>query len=266
MAGSFRVERVVLVRAQVEVVGIGAGDPGHVTVAAVDALRRADVVFFLDKPGEARELSDLREAILATHVPGGGYRVVRAEDPPRDRAADGYADAVVDWRVRRADVCERLIAEHLGEGEVGAFLVWGDPALYDSIIAVVEDVRARGTTEFDVRVIPGISSVSALAARHATTLNQVAGAVQITTGRRLAAGWPEDADDVVVMLDARNAFLEHLAEPGVTIHWGAYVGTEDEILISGPLAEVAERIVETRERARAEKGWIMDTYLLRRTR
>ncbi|WP_235926528.1 precorrin-6A synthase (deacetylating) [Actinokineospora pegani] len=252
-------------RARIDVVGIGAGDPGDVTVNAVAALRGADVFFFLDKPGEARELSDLREAVLAAHVPDGGYRVVRAEDPPRDRAAAGYADAVVDWRTRRADVCERMIAENLGPGEVGAFLVWGDPALYDSIIAVVEDVAGRGTVGFDTRVLPGISSISALAARHGVTFNQVAGAVQITTGRRLAAGWPDGVDDVVVMLDAGNAYLRYVDEPGLTIHWGAYVGTADEILVSGPLGAVAEHIRETRDKARAAKGWIMDSYLLRRT-
>ncbi|MGW0516010.1 precorrin-6A synthase (deacetylating) [Crossiella sp. NPDC003009] len=248
----------------VEVVGIGAGDPGQVTVEAVAALRQADVVFFLDKPGQARELSDLRQLILDTHLPEGGYRVARAEDPPRHREADAYTGAVADWRSRRAEVCQRLITEHLGEDETGAFLVWGDPALYDSIIAVVEEVLARGEADFEVRVRPGISSLSALAARHRVTFNQIAGSVQITTGRRLATGWPEQVDDVLVMLDSGNTFLRYRDEPGVTIHWGAYVGTADEILVSGPLAEVAEHIVATRERARAAKGWIMDSYLLRR--
>ena len=51
---------------------------------------------------------------------------------------------------------------------------------------------------------------------------------------------------------------------GVTIWWGAYLGMPDEILIAGPLAEVAERIVEAREAARAAHGWIMDAYLMRR--
>ncbi|MBP2478655.1 precorrin-6A synthase [Crossiella equi] len=250
----------------IEIVGIGAGDPGHVTVEAVEALRRMDVVFFLDKAGQARELSDLRQLILDTHVPGGGYRVVRAEDPQRDRATPAYAQAVDDWRARRAEVCERMILEHLGDGETGAFLVWGDPSLYDSIIAVVDDVLGRGNADFDVRVRPGISSLSALVARHGTTFNQVAGAVQITTGRRLAQGWPEGVDDVLVMLDAHNTFLQHVGEPGAHIHWGAYVGTADEILLAGPLAEVAQQIVAVREKARERKGWIMDSYLLRRPR
>ncbi len=38
----------------------------------------------------------------------------------------------------------------------------------------------------------------------------------------------------------------------------------DEILISGPPQEVGPKIVAAREAARAEHGWIMDSYLLRR--
>ncbi len=48
---------------------------------------------------------------------------------------------------------------------------------------------ARGTVAFEYDVVPGISSVSALVARHRTGLNQVARPVQITTGRRLAEGF-----------------------------------------------------------------------------
>lgn len=248
----------------VEVVGIGAGDPGQITVEAVDALRRADVIFFLDKTGQARELSDLRQAILDAHLPEGGYRIARAEDPQRRRDGAAYVEDVADWRTRRAEVCRELITDNLAPGQTGAFLVWGDPALYDSIIAVVHEVLAMGAIDFEVRVRPGISSLSALAARHQVTFNQIGGAVQITTGRRLAAGWPEGADDVLVMLDANNTFLKYVDQPGLRIHWGGYVGTADEILISGPLDEVAEQIVAARERARSVKGWIMDSYLLRR--
>jgi precorrin-6A synthase len=65
---------------------------------------------------------------------------------------------------------------------------------------------------------------------------------------------------VVVMLDANQAFTAH---PDAEIYWGAYVGTEDELLRSGRVADVAGDIVETRAEARERHGWIMDTYLLR---
>lgn len=250
---------------QIIVIGIGAGDPEQVTMQAVAALNRVDVFFILDKGEVKQELTDLRQEILDRYASERTYRTVWGRDPDRDRTAAAYTDAVDDWRHRRADVCEELIAANLGEGETGAFLVWGDPALYDSTPAILADVLARDGMSFEVEIVPGISSVSSLAARHGTGLNQVGGAIQITTGRRLAQGWPADADDVVVMLDARTAFTE-LAEPNTEIFWGAYLGMPDEILVSGPLAEVAEQIVTLRTEARARKGWIMDTYLLRRPR
>lgn len=254
---------------KIHVIGIGAGDPDQLTLQAVRALRATDVFFLLDK-GEAKsDLTDLRRELLRTHVPEGGYRVVEARDPDRDRSAEGaaYSPAVGDWRSARAGLYERLIREELGENDSGAFLVWGDPALYDSTLAVLEEVLERGTVSFAYDVVPGISSVSSLAARHRTTLNRVGRPVQITTGRRLAEGFPEGVDDVVVMLDARQAFLRYADGPDgadLHIHWGAYLGTPDEILVEGPLAEAAPRIARLRAEARARKGWIMDTYLLRR--
>ena len=87
--------------------------------------------------------------------------------------------------------------------------------------------------------------------------------VEITTGRRLAEGWPEGTDDVAVMLDGVQAF-ETVCDPDAVIHWGAYLGTPMEITLSGRLSEIAGTIRETRQAARAEHGWIMDTYLIRR--
>ncbi|GHF78371.1 precorrin-6A synthase (deacetylating) [Streptomyces thermodiastaticus] len=252
---------------KIHVIGIGAGDPEQLTLQAVRALRETDVFFVLDKGEVKADLVRLRRDILRTHVPEGTYRVVEARDPERDRSAGGaaYSPAVGDWRSARADIYERLIAEELGEDERGAFLVWGDPALYDSTLGILEEVLARGAVAFDYDVIPGISSVSALAARHRTGLNRVARPVQITTGRRLAEGFPEGVDDVVVMLDAHQAFRAY-ADQDIDIYWGAYLGTPDEILDSGPLAEAGPRIERLRAEARARKGWIMDTYLLRRRR
>lgn len=250
---------------RIHVIGIGAGDPDQLTLQAVKALRDTDVFFVLDKGEEKSDLVELRRDMLRTHVPEGTYRVVRARDPERDRSAGGaaYSPAVEDWRRARADIYERLIAEELGEDETGAFLVWGDPALYDSTLGILEEVLARGTVEFTYDVVPGISSVSALVARHRTGLNRVARPVQITTGRRLAEGFPEGVDDVVVMLDAHQVFRQY-ADQDVDIYWGAYIGTPDEILVSGPIAEAAPRIERLRAEARERKGWIMDTYLLRR--
>jgi precorrin-6A synthase len=244
------------------VIGIGAGDPEHITVQAIRALNEVDVFFVVEKAGARAELADLRREILERYVEQPSHRTVDVPDPERDRGADAYTEAVEDWRRRRAEQWSRSIDAELADGETGAFLVWGDPALYDSTLAVLDRVDA----DLQLEVIPGISSVQALTARHRIPLNRVGGAVQITTGRRLARnGLPEGADDVVVMLDGDCAFKQ-VSEPGVDIYWGAYVGTGDELLFRGPLADVADEIEQARAQARERKGWIMDTYLLRRRR
>jgi precorrin-6A synthase len=250
------------------VIGIGAGDPEQLTLEAVRALGEVDVFFVLDKGAQKHDLVGLRQEMLRRHPTKSGHRVVELRDPDRDRSdlgTAGYVSAVDDWRRRRADLLRVLIRDEVPAGGCGAFLVWGDPALYDSTLGVVEEMLADGTVHFDYAVIPGVSSVSTLAARHRIGLNRVGRPFQVTTGRLLARGWPPEVDDLVVMLDAHCTFTR-VTEPDVDIYWGAYLGTPDEILVAGPLAEVGPRIVDIRRAARERKGWIMDTYLLRRRR
>ncbi|MFI5491375.1 precorrin-6A synthase (deacetylating) [Actinoplanes sp. NPDC051859] len=246
---------------KIYVIGIGAGDPDQLTLQAAKAIGRTDVFFLLDK-GEAKEsMIELRRSMLKAYGKP-GRRIAEGRDPDRDRTPADYEGTIADWRHRRSEVTEALIREHLLDGEVGAFLVWGDPSLYDSTIAILDEILARGT-EFDYEVIPGISSVSTLAARHRIGVNRVGRPFQVTTGRRLAEQWPDGVDDVIVMLDAGQTFGA-VADKDVEIFWGAYLGTPDELLISGPLAEVADEIRRVRAEARDRHGWIMDTYLLRR--
>jgi precorrin-6A synthase len=170
----------------------------------------------------------------------------------------------VAWHAARAERLEAAFADHLGAGEVGAILAWGDPALYDSVLRILDHILARGRVPFRRLVVPGLSSVQVLAARHGVPLNGIGGSVLITTGRRLAAGWPAEAESVVVMLDGDPAFA-HL-DPDLTIYWGAYLGSPDEILVSGRLGDAGGEIRRVRAEARARHGWIMDIYLLRRDR
>jgi precorrin-6A synthase len=255
------------VTARLSVIGIGPGDPAQVTIEAIEAMNAVDVFFVVTKgSGGKQELVDLRFEILHRYVrEPAGYRTVEIRDPERDRTPADYGATVAAWRTARADVWESALREHLGDGVHGAFLVWGDPALYDSTLDVLADVRARGDVDFDQHVIPGISSVQILAARHGISLNRIGGAIEITPARRLADGLPAGAEDVVVLLDAGTAFTA-IAEPGLHIYWGAYLGTPDELLIDGPLDEVAGEIERVRTEAKARKGWMFDTYLLRRAR
>ncbi len=247
----------------IQIIGIGAGDPDHLTLQAVKAISRTDVFFVVDKGAEKQDLAGLRQLILGRHA-AAAHRVVEIADPARRRDAEDYVEAVEDWRRQRADLLGVAIRKELADGECGALLVWGDPAIYDSTLAVVADIVDRGAVEgLDYTVVPGVSSVTALAASHRVTLNRVGRPILVTTGRRLANGFPSGVDDVVVMLDAHCTFTQ-LGDMALDIYWGAYLGTPDEILIAGPVSQVGSRIVEARQRARDTKGWIMDTYLLRR--
>lgn len=239
------------------IIGIGTGDPDHLTFQAAKAIAAADVFLIVDKGEAKHDLARLRHDLIEAHGRP-PYRVVEVRDPERDRTAPAYTAAVEDWRSHRARIYESFITDELADGQTGALLVWGDPGVYDSTLAALEEVEA----EFAHEVVPGISSISALTARHRVALTRVGRPVHITTGRRLAAEGAT-ADDVLVMLDAACSFTE--AGAGFHIYWGAYLGTPDEILISGPVDEVADRIRGARAEARARKGWIMDTYLLRRT-
>jgi precorrin-6A synthase len=245
------------------VIGIGAGDPEHVTAQAIRALNEVDVFFVVEKGEEKHDLVDLRRVICERYIERPGYRTVELRDPERDRSAAAYGLAVEDWRHARALLYAEAIGRELAPGECGAFMVWGDPALYDSTLAIVEEILADDPDAFAYEVVPGISSVQALAARHRIALNRIGGAIRITTGRRLSEGLHDGEGDVVVVLDAGCAFRRFAGEP-MDIYWGAYVGTEDEILIAGPVAEVMDEIQRVRAEARERKGWIMDTYLLRR--
>ncbi|QTJ65696.1 precorrin-6A synthase (deacetylating) [Rhodococcus sp. ZPP] len=241
------------------VIGIGAGDPDQVTIQAIKAMNKADAFFVIGKGDEKQDLVDLRTTILEEHVTG-PYRVVVIADPPRNRTPDDYEGVVDDWHERRAAVFEEKFAAEPG---VGAILVWGDPSLYDSTLRIVERVLARGNVSFDYSVIPGVTSVQSLAAGHRMVLNRIGEPIHVTTGRRLAEGLPEGVDNAVVMLDANTTFTQVPGED-VQIWWGAYLGTPDEVLISGRLRDVESEIQRVRAELRERKGWIMDTYLLRR--
>ena len=255
---------------RIVVIGIGSGDPDHFTFQAARALASVDVVFLLDKGESKGELADLRRELCRRH--GSVERPIRfieAADPIRREAGQSYLSAVSDWHEDRAVLCASLIRDGLGEEESGAFLVWGDPSLYDSMLRILDRVRALGSVPFTSEVIPGISSIQVLAARHGLPLNAIGCPVVITTGRRLVReGLPaeiREGANVVVMLDGETAFKKLPDPAGLEIFWGAYLGMPDEILLSGPLPEISETIASVREEAKRRKGWIMDVYMIRKS-
>jgi precorrin-6A synthase len=253
---------------QALVIGIGSGDPDHLTREAVAALNRVDVFLVADKGAAKHDLVKLREDLCRALITHDHYRFVEVPDPDRgpdrERGAAEYRTGVEAWHEARSRrYAEIIAAAQGGDNTTIGFLVWGDPAFYDSTIRIVESIRALGV-DLALTVIPGLSSIQLLAARHKIILNRVGQPIHVTTGRRLLEEYSPTLGDVVVMLDgdlACSGLAERFGD--LTIYWGAQLGLPDEALISGQLSQVLDEIRTRRAAVRATRGWVMDTYLLR---
>lgn len=252
---------------QALVIGIGSGNPDHLTREAVAALNRVDVFLVADKGAAKHDLLELRQEICRTLIVHDHYRVVEVPDPERgpDRKRDtaAYQVGVATWHEVRAQRYAEIISAEVEDGDTVGFLVWGDPAIYDSTIRIVESITNLGV-DLEFTVVPGISSIQLLAARHKIILNRVGQPIHITTGRRLLDEYSPALGDVIVMLDgdlACSGLVEQFGD--LMIYWGAQLGLRDEVLISGRLREVIAEIGVRRAAVREARGWVMDTYLLR---
>lgn len=239
-------------------IGIGTGNPEHLTLEGRRAIREAGLILVPRKGSEKSDLADLRHQILRNCETAA--QVIEFDMPLRDPALP-YGARVQRWHDEIAALWQDAIARAQPEGPV-ALLIWGDPGLYDSSLRIADRLEPRPR----LRVVPGITALQALTAAHAIPFNTINGAVTVTTGRRLREhGWPEGAETVVVMLDGECSF-QGLADSDLHIWWGGFLGMQEQVLEHGPLGKAGPRIIATRARARTEQGWIMDTYLLRKAR
>ncbi|TYL74416.1 precorrin-6A synthase (deacetylating) [Bradyrhizobium cytisi] len=241
-------------------IGIGCGDPGQLTRAAIGAINAADLVLIPRKGTAKSDLADLRRTICADVLTNHTTRFAEFDLPVRDAGDADYRKGVDDWHDAVAATWSQTIADHPGGDGKVALLIWGDPSLYDSSLRIARRLHPLP----DIEVVPGITSIQALCAAHALPLNDIGEPFLVTTGRRLReGGWPVGVDTVVVMLDGGTAF-QSLDPEGLHIWWGAYLGMADQIIMSGALAEIGPRIVASRQAARERHGWIMDSYILKR--
>lgn len=239
-------------------IGIGTGNPDHLTLQAVKAINAQDLILIPRKGEGKTDLAELRQQILAEVLTNDATQVVEFDLPVRDEATADYQQRVHDWH----DAIAKAWVTAMGgaTGRVG-LLVWGDPSLYDSTLRIA----ARLDPQPQIEVVPGITSLQALTAAHAIPINDIGAPYVVTTGRQLRDhGWPKGADRVAVMLDGACAF-QALDPEGLHIWWGGYVGMREQIICAGPVADVTDQIIQMRAGARAAHGWIMDIYLLART-
>jgi precorrin-2/cobalt-factor-2 C20-methyltransferase len=132
--------------------GVGPGDPELMTVKAWRILSLAPVVAYLSANGA----ESTARAIAAPFLPEGVIELaidmpMRVEREPGEAAYDRGAAA---------------IAAHLEAGRDVAFLCEGDPFFYGSFIYIFERLAAK----HEVVVVPGVTSITAAAARLRTPL------------------------------------------------------------------------------------------------
>lgn len=177
-------------------VGVGPGDPGLVTLNAIAALKRADVVAHFAKAGNA---SNAR-AIIAAHLNGAEelslLYPVTAEIPRTDAA---YRDALRTFY----DEAANAIAARLDEGRTVAVIAEGDPLFYGSYMHLHVRLSARYQTE----IVAGVTGMSGCWSSIGTPIAQGDDVFTVLPGtlpeyeleRRLA-----DTDAAVVMKIGRH--------------------------------------------------------------
>lgn len=243
---------------RLSLIGIGTGNPEHLTLQAVRVMNEAALILIPRKGPDKSDLAELRRTLCAENLTNPATRILEFDLPVRDAANPDYRTGVATWHAAIAALWAEIIRRELPFGGKVALLVWGDPSLYDSTL------RIAARLGLAIEVVPGITAVQALTAAHGVNLNEIGAPFMVTTGRQLREqGWPEGVDTLVVMLDSSCAF-QTLSPAGVEIWWGAYLGMAEQIINAGGLAQVGPEIIARRGAARAAHGWIMDIYMLRR--
>ena len=181
-------------------IGTGPGDPELVTRKAWRIVSEAAVVAYPAPEGG----ESFARRIMADAVPEGCVEIAMAVPMVSGRAP---AQSIYDEGAA-------AIATHLEAGRDVAVLCEGDPLFYGSFMYILARLRDR----FDVRIIPGVTSMTACAAAHNHALvarNDILTVLPGTLDDETLAARLGETDAAVIMKIGRNlsrlrALLERL--------------------------------------------------------
>jgi precorrin-2/cobalt-factor-2 C20-methyltransferase len=178
-------------------VGVGPGDPELLTLKALRALARAQVVVHFAKAGN----ESIARAVVADHLGPGVEEVpllypVTTEIPKVEPA---YCDTIRCFY----DAAAAQVASRLDAGRVVAVLCEGDPLFYGSYM----HLHVRLAERYPIEVVAGVSGMSGCWSATGTPIAQGDDVFTVLSGalpetelvRRLA-----EADAAVVMKLGRN--------------------------------------------------------------
>jgi precorrin-2/cobalt-factor-2 C20-methyltransferase len=196
-------------RGKLFVIGVGPGDPELMTVKAVKILRNIDVIACPSKSNVSdtvRRAGDDNDALYPSEVkaPGIAYNIA-AEAEPEILTKPVL---LLEFPMSRTDVTDahkravRKLTEVLNEGKSIAFVTLGDPALYSTFYYISDRIREGG---YEVEVISGVTSVTAVAAKLALPLSFGDESVMITSKQ-----YVDNVDTLVIM--KAGSILKELKE------------------------------------------------------
>jgi precorrin-2/cobalt-factor-2 C20-methyltransferase len=213
-------------------VGTGPGDPELLTLKAVRALEKADVVAHFAKRGNAGNA----RRIVAAHLRPETIELPLAYPVTTEiaRDEDAYRSAIGDFYARSACAVE----EHLAAGRTVAVLSEGDPLFYGSYM----HLHARLAHRYPTEVIPGVTAMSGCWSASGLPIVQGDDVLSVLPGtlaeaelkRRLS-----DTDAAVIMKVGRNLpRIRRALEAAGRLGDAVYVerGTMENA-VSMPLAE-----------------------------
>jgi precorrin-2/cobalt-factor-2 C20-methyltransferase len=205
-------------------VGVGPGDPELMTRKAERTLAGVDWIFLPE--GARGGGSFVRRIVEPLGLPAEKFRPVSL-CMSRDRTADGNAYA-------------RAAAEIVGElrrGKSAAWITEGDPLFYSTFLHLYAELRRHA--EVQIEIVPGVTSISAAAARAGLPVAHLDERVAVVPAAYGLARLPALLDEfaTVFLLKVHGALDELLAglaavPPPVRAVYLEQVGTPAERIVT----------------------------------